>query len=308
MSRTTYAQAVPVNRLSSQSTPISLTKNKISKVFLLLLWVTLAAVPFIAGYEYYISPLQDRPYLEDHNTYKPSGFIGQGLGIFGTLMMLFGVVSYMIRKRWSFMARFGSLRSWLTFHIFLCTLGPYYVLLHTTFKFGNIASISFWSMATVVASGVFGRYVYIHIPKGANGQFYSPQDLKRAQEGLIKRVALLTRVHPQKIVSLVDRVGPTKGILNAVFKSIRFKIQARGMTRFFEKHLASLGVPNPVIQEALPLLVQNANLQLRRRILGPFVRAFGYWHVFHIPLALVMLAALIIHIAIAITFGYTWIF
>lgn len=308
MSTNTLTQSPHRIKTTTHSAPVTLTKKNSNQVVLFLLWLALAAVPFIDGYDYYITPLQERPYLEDHNTYKPSGLIGQGLGILGSLMMLFGVLSYMIRKRWSFMARFGALRSWLTFHIFLCTLGPYYVLLHTTFKFGNIASISFWSMAIVVASGIFGRYVYIHIPKASNGQFYSPQDLKRAQESLIKRVATLTRVHPQKIVALVDRVGPTKGILNAVLKTIRFKFQARGLTRFFEKHLITLGVPDPVIQEALPLLEQNANLQLRRRVLGPFVRAFGYWHVFHIPLALVMLAALIIHIAIAIMFGYTWIF
>ncbi len=306
MNTSTLSQTVP--DVPPTTKPHPFTKQRTQRVILLTVWVVLAAVPLIGGYDYYRSPLQERPHLEAHDTFKPSGLIGQGLGILGSLMMLFGVVSYMVRKRWAVLARFGTLRTWLTFHIFLCTLGPYYVLLHTTFKFGNISSISFWSMAVVVASGIFGRYVYIHIPKGANGQFYSPQDLRRAQESLIKRVAAQTGVHPQKIVALIDRAGPTKGIFEAIYKSIRFTIRKRGMAAYFEKHLSLLGVPAHVIREAIPLLEQNASLQLRRRILGPFVRVFGYWHVFHIPISLVMLVALIIHIAVAIMFGYTWIF
>ena len=283
-------------------------RKKSRRYLLLLLWLVLAAYPLIEGYSYYLTPRPDRPYSELHETFKPSGLIGQGLGIIGSLLMLFGVVSYMARKRWTFMQKFGSLRAWLTFHIFLCTLGPFLVLLHTTFKFGNIASISFWSMAIVVASGVFGRYVYIHIPKAPDGRFYTPQDLKHAQEQLVRHVAKMTRLHPQDVVRLIDRVGPTRGIIHALYKTIRFKMQSRGLEDYFEQALAARGVPANVRSKVIPSMQQNAQLQLRRRVLGPFVRAFGYWHVLHIPLALVMLAALIIHIAVAIAFGYTWIF
>ena len=283
-------------------------KKKTHSFVLAALWIILAMLPFAQGFTYYFSPLSERPYMALHEAFKPSGLIGQGLGILGSLMMLIGVTSYMARKRWSVLQRFGKLRNWLTFHIFLCTLGPFLVLLHTTFKFGNIASISFWSMAIVVASGVFGRYVYVHIPKSADGQFFTPQDLKRAQENLIKQVATLTKVHPQDIVTLVDRVGPTKGIVQALFKSIRFGLQSRKMEKHFDEALAARGVDAGVRGRAVPLMQQNAQLQLRRRVLTPFVRAFGYWHVLHIPLALVMLAALIIHIGVAIAFGYTWVF
>lgn len=283
-------------------------KKKAHGLILATLWVLLALIPFVQGFAYYLSPLSERPYMSLHEAFKPSGTIGQGLGILGSLMMLVGVGSYMARKRWSFLQGYGKLRSWLTFHIFLCTLGPFLVLLHTTFKFGNIASISFWSMATVVASGVFGRYVYIHIPKSADGQFFTPQDLERAQESLIKQVATLTHVQPEEIATLVDRVGPTRGILQALFKTIRFGLQSRKMEKFFDSALRARGVDAGTRGRAVPLMQQNAQLQLRRRVMVPFVRAFGYWHVLHIPLALVMLTALIIHIGVAIAFGYTWVF
>jgi len=35
---------------------------------------------------------------------------------------------------------------------------------------------------------------------------------------------------------------------------------------------------------------------------------FKYWHVAHLPFALIMLIIVIIHIAITVAFGYKWIF
>lgn len=286
----------------------STLSTKQRKLLLFIVWMCCAMYPLFDGLEYYLTPLTDRPFTADHETFKPSGIFGQGLGILGTLMMLFGVTSYMVRKRWSFLERFGKLRSWLTFHIFLCTLGPFYVLLHTTFKFGNIASISFWSMAIVVGSGVFGRYVYIHIPKSANGQFYSPQALKHAHNTLVKQLSEMTKLPAREIIKLTDQIGPTKSITVALFKTIKFELGTKKLVAKFQKILGMRGVPAPVVHKVIPMMMSNARLQLRLRVMGPFIRAFGYWHVLHIPLALVMLVALVIHIGIAIAFGYTWIF
>ncbi len=282
-------------------------KKKVSGLLLFILWVAIGAYPVVEGFSYYTSPLIERPYAELHEQFKPSGFIGQGLGILGTLMMLVGVVSYMVRKRWTFLHRFGKLRSWLTFHIFLCTLGPFLVLLHTTFKFGNIASISFWSMAVVVGSGVFGRYVYVRIPKTVNGQFLSPQVIRQAQANLEQRLSGITKLPVTFIQSLTASTKPSKSIFKAILQSMTFEFRKRSMRRTFESSLAQNGVDDEGLKAALPLLMNNAQLQLRAPVMQPFIRAFGYWHVLHIPLALVMLVALIIHIGVALAFGYTWV-
>lgn len=283
-------------------------RRKINGVLLLILWIAIGIYPLVEGFAYYFGPYTERPYSPLHDTYKPSGFIGQGLGILGTLMMLVGVVSYMVRKRWTFLHRFGKLRSWLTFHIFLCTLGPFLVLLHTTFKFGNIASISFWSMAVVVASGVFGRYVYVRIPKTINGQFLSRQVIQQAQTNLVKRLVGMTGLDAGYITSLAQPMKPAGRILPAVWQSLLFELRKPAIRRKIHISLQERGVALAVQQQAVPLLMDNAHLQLRAQVMQPFVRAFGYWHVFHIPLALVMLIALLVHVGVAIAFGYTWVF
>jgi hypothetical protein len=33
-----------------------------------------------------------------------------------------------------------------------------------------------------------------------------------------------------------------------------------------------------------------------------------YWHVAHLPFALIMLVIMLIHVAVALIFGYNWIF
>ena len=235
--------SVPLSGISARSSDHSLLpeKKKIYGLLLFVLWVAIGAYPVIEGLNYYLSPLVERPYSDLHERYKPSGLMGQGLGILGTLMMLVGVVSYMVRKRWEFMHRFGKLRNWLTFHIFLCTLGPFLVLLHTTFKFGNIASVSFWSMAVVVGSGVFGRYVYVRIPKTVNGQFLSPQIIRQAQSNLVQRLSGATRLPDAYIESLTQKTRPSKRILPAVLQSLTFELRKRSVRNHFESSLKQQG-------------------------------------------------------------------
>src|SRR5665647_3586614 len=107
----------------------------------------------INGYQYYSSLFEERFFLPQHLSLKPSGILGHGIGILGSLMMILGVAIYMIRKRSRRFNNIGILKHWLEFHIFLCSLGPIFVLYHTAFKFGGIVAVSFWSMIAVVLSG-----------------------------------------------------------------------------------------------------------------------------------------------------------
>jgi two-component SAPR family response regulator len=51
-------------------------------------------------------------------------------------------------------------------------------------------------------------------------------------------------------------------------------------------------------------------ISLNRRIsrLVMMQNLFKYWHVAHLPFALVMLIIMIIHIGVTVTFGFRWIF
>src|SRR5659263_551588 len=124
----------------------------------------------INGLEYYRTGLAERAYNSGHNSLKPSGILGHGLGILGSLLIIIGVSSYMVRKRYRFMSRTGLVKYWLEFHIFLCTLGPVLILFHTAFKFGGLVAVSFWSMVAVFLSGIAGRFIYLQIPRSIEGR------------------------------------------------------------------------------------------------------------------------------------------
>jgi hypothetical protein len=95
----------------------------------------------------------------------PNGgtWLGYTLGSIGALLiywlMLFG-----IRKR-TYNNRVGSLRGWLSAHVYLGTALLLIALLHSGFQFGwNLHTLAFVLMTVVIVSGFFGVYAYLRYP------------------------------------------------------------------------------------------------------------------------------------------------
>lgn len=144
--------------------------NWIARGFYIISTIAVTLYLFWVGSVYYSLPLEERFYHEFHETFKASGILGHGLGIVGTIMIAFGVFLYIGAKKYGWLTKLVRLKYLLEFHIYLCTLGPILVLFHTTFKFGGIVSIAFWSMVIVVLSGVVGRFLYIRLPRDWQGR------------------------------------------------------------------------------------------------------------------------------------------
>lgn len=284
-----------------------------SRVFgavLLVIWLTVAILAVQLGADYYRTPIADRPFTEAYDLLKPSGLVGHGYGIAGTLMMLVGVVLYSARKRVSFVAHAGGLGNWLQFHIFLCTLGPFLVLLHTTFKFGGIVSIAFWSMAVVVASGVFGRYVFSRIPKAMDGSFRDLREIEQQSIRLEADIRAEGAVPPGQLAAVL--AGPAlrapRGTLDALGLAARGDLATRWHLVRSRRVLSGAAVAPDVRRRVLSLLRQRLALEQQGRLLLPFQRLFSYWHILHLPLAIVLLIVTIVHVSVAFLFGYVWIF
>jgi hypothetical protein len=95
-------------------------------------------------------------------------FFGHALGIFGFVLMLMTEVLYSLRKR-SRSARWGRMSSWLQFHIYTGLVGPFMVLLHTSWKFNGLAGATTLLTVIIVVSGFIGRYIYTRIPRTLDG-------------------------------------------------------------------------------------------------------------------------------------------
>ena len=208
----------------------------------------------IDGYQFYQTPLELRFYHPDYKSLSASGTLGHGYGVIGTIIIAVGVFGYIYAKKTLRFEKFVRLKYLLEFHIFLCTIGPILILFHTTFKFGGVVSVGFWSMVLVVLSGIVGRYIYVQIPRRLDGKELDISEIE-ANIQVIAREFDVDSEHNAK------------------------------------KNLRKL-----------------KRLQRQLAQLDRMQRWFSYWHIFHKPFALIMLVIVIVHVAVTLLMGYTWIF
>jgi len=274
--------------------------------------MTLLTVVYLIynGASYYGTSIEERFYHADHASLKPSGAMGHGLGIIGTLLILIGVFSYIARKRMRSLRTLGVLKYWLEFHIFLCSIGPIMVLFHTAFKFGGIVSISFWSMVGVVLSGVIGRFIYIQIPRTIEGRELSLGEVRDLKVNIGNVLQHSYKVSEESYQAILEATQvehePIKGSLlsKIVIKYFRDKytisklrsvIKSQRLSRHESKKLLGL------VKHELALNNKIDQLMTMQKL-------FKYWHVAHLPFALIMLVIMVIHVTVTLAFGYRWIF
>ena len=274
---------------------------------LLVVWLLVATGVLASGLDYYRADAATRAYSERRDLYAPTGVIGHSLGYLGSLLIIVGVAGYVLRKRWRRLERAGRLSDWLQVHIFLCTMGPYLILMHTTFKFGGIAAISFWSMTAAVVSGAVGRYLYAHLPRTISGGL---RELAALEAEAAEARRLLGDVPPAARAAL-DAVFaapalPPRGLAGSLVFAVREDWARRRRLRRARRALGSLRLDRAERARLLGLVRTRLRTEQQIALLAPFQRLFHYWHVLHLPVAIVMFLTLALHVAVAVAFGYGW--
>ncbi len=283
--------------------------HKIYLMTLTMIVILATMYLFYNGSDYYITEMEERFYHPDHAHLKPNGIYGHGLGIIGTLLIIIGVFGYMARKRFRSLSRIGALKHWLEFHIFLCTLGPIMVLFHTAFKFGGIVSISFWSMVAVVASGVIGRFIYLQIPRTIQGRELSLHEIHDMKSDLGVSMQQISNNRALNIQDLIQ------------FSSLDKGTAYHGVQGFFQQYMDEYKKKRSIsamlhaqnfdtndVKNIMSMVSKEMGLTRKIQRLVTMQKLFRYWHIAHLPFALIMLIIMIVHVAVTVTFGYTWIF
>ena len=272
--------------------------------------VSAIIIPAIYGFSYYDLSIMERPYSELHHQLKPGGFTGHWFGVAGSMLMIIGVVTYSTRKRTYLLYNKGSVSAWLKFHIFCCSLGPVLVIWHTAFKLNGLVSISFWSMIMVVLSGVIGRFFYTQIPRTRTGieldfetakkmieemtteifsKFQFSENLKLQLESYIQFPAALSDSSSMKTIKSVFSDD-----LKRVFSRRDLITQLKKETNLPTEELRSLA----------SLLESRSLLARKLATVKLFSSLLHYWHVFHLPFALIMLIIMLVHVGVALWMGY----
>jgi hypothetical protein len=279
-----------------------LARSGVAWGFLVSAATTVWILAFMGGWSYYRTPLAIRAYSESHAWLRPSGPIGQTLGVAGAALMLVPFL-YMARKRIRAMRGAGTLGGWLELHLFCGVAGPVLITLHTSFKFNGIVSTAYWSMVLVMLSGFVGRYLYVRIPRSIRGAELTRAELDARAADLQDAIAGAVRSAPlaQRLDAFQRDVLPQHlTFLDLLFGEVTLTRRLRGL----EIELARAGLPDELRGEVLGLTTERALMMRRTAYLQRTRKLFDLWHVFHLPLVYLMLIIVVAHVGVALYLGY----
>lgn len=279
----------------------------------LLYGLTLIAIIYLiaVGGGYYSLALTERPHHPLHLEWKPGGIVGHGLGIVGSALMMI-LLLYSLRKRVRFAQRWGNIRFWLNYHIWMGVTGPLLVLFHTSFKFGGIVSISFWSMTAVALSGVLGRYIYIQIPRSLSGHELSRRELDELDREMNDQLSVKYGVDEKTLDLIQQASGAEQATGKSGFAGLLFWITQDLALPFtlgrIRRHLQRMGrLAADERRKVLRIARRKVKLHRRMAFLSTAHRLLHHWHLLHKPFAIVMLLIMLVHVVVTILFGYRWI-
>jgi hypothetical protein len=284
--------------------------HKIFVIFLVFMGLTAAVAVGLHGYAYYLTPMSERAFRPDYKELKPSSGFSHGLGVAGATMITIGVITYSSRKRFRALWNLGKLSMWLEFHIFLCLLGPVLVVYHTTFKAGGIAAISLWSMLSVAASGIIGRFLYVLIPRNMKGSELDSHQINEEFDRIGKSLreseiglSLIKMVDTQ--FSAIKRPSNLGETISTLLHLVQVKRRVKQSTR---QLLAQSHIPNDTARKLFKAVSTRASLIQRSIVLLQVEKLFYYWHAIHLPFTAMMFITLVVHVGVSLWLGYRWIF
>jgi hypothetical protein len=173
-----------------------------------------------------------------------SGFIGHSLGVLGFILMVMTELLYSMRKR-SRTARWGRMSDWLEFHIYTGLVGPFMVLLHSSWKFHGLAGAVMLMTIIIVLSGFVGRYIYTAVPRSADGAEIQAGILEqkiKELDGEVKRLEGLRGSVPGEAQEVQGRVKGLKKEQDALQRQMSSLAGARRMLAIWHTVHIPLGM------------------------------------------------------------------
>lgn len=237
-------------------------------------------------------------YIAHEPPVAPHGgtWLGYTLGTVGAVLivwlMLFG-----LRKR-DYRSRVGTVRGWLSAHVYLGASLVVVGTLHTGFEFGwNVHTLAYALMMAVIVSGIWGVVVYVRNP-GLMGGLLEGRTLAQHAELLreidvqSERVATHTNDDLRQLVARSAQAP----LVGSVFGRLRGDVLGCPTRR-------AVAVLEPLAGQQGREVRELYTLQFRRlaqlRKIRDFVRLKAWtdvWLLFHVPLSCALFGALTAHI------------
>jgi hypothetical protein len=231
--------------------------------------------------------------------------LGHGIGWAGTASMLIMHV-YSLRRRVRALAHLGKLRHWLQFHIFMGLQGALLVTFHSIHlkTAGNIAGITVVLTLIVVASGIFGRYLFSLIPKNLNGERLGARDIEAELAEMAPVFKRSAQPSIEAAVTEIEKATPLDQKASLV-ELLREDLRARRALAHLNRAIrqARRSAPSGELEEFCDLMRRRGLLARRLAMLTGAERLFRNWTIMHKPLTYLLAGAVILHVVAHYIYG-----
>ena len=265
-------------------------------------WIYLAVV-LLLGASYTVSHL---------GLYDARSDLGYWIGVVGAVMMLL-LFAYPLRKRSATLSRWGKAKHWFVVHMVLGVLGPVLVLAHSAFRVGSLnAGVALFSMLIVAASGVVGRFIYLHVHQGLGGQLQTLGSLQKALDATDPGVRNALQFAPaaaERLQALQRHAGAPRDAWAEHLRRLlvlpwQLQRQRRSIRREAIAALRRVGreqhwdtaTQRSREKRAARLVTDYVDTVLRAAQLAAYSRLFSLWHVLHVPFVFLMVICAIVHV------------
>jgi hypothetical protein len=218
-----------------------------------------------------------------------------------------------VRKRVRSLRWLGSVPGWFQTHMMMGIIGPVCILIHCGFSLGATNSnIALFSMLTVAGSGIFGRYFYSKIHHGLYGRKASLSELQERASELQERstkllmmpeLAKLVEDEEQRLLEIADW-HPAMLVFAPTTIAMRYSSSRSKLRRYVRAAIRVTAARHKAVAKQSDRFERVAFDYVARRMkvtrevveFKIYEKLFSVWHVLHMPLFLMLIAAGIVHV------------
>ncbi len=250
--------------------------------------------------------------LKDQDVLNPEEGVGYWLGIIGGSLMLF-LLLYPAGKKSRLLQRHGLVKHWFRVHMIFGLVGPLLILYHCNFSVDAMNSkVAFYSMLAVAISGVIGKYFYARIHRGLYGKRAGIEGLRKEISDALDNSHGLAAILPGFINELHSVSEELQGnqftrsisVRQSLAWSLKYYVVRVRLYFMIRRELQVRTVVSETVRDNAHKLRKIANAYAAQQVglmrqvaqLSFFERLFSLWHVFHMPLFLVLVISALVHV------------
>ncbi|AOW78259.1 hypothetical protein A3Q34_16260 [Colwellia sp. PAMC 20917] len=240
-------------------------------------------------------------------------WFGYTIGTISALLIVW--LMYFGRRKRDYFSTLGTVKGWLSAHVYLGSGLLILATLHTGFQFGvNVHTLAYFLMCIAIFSGFYGAWSYVYLPikKRENLKTISAEEYYLLIEDVDRQIIKLSKKLPEKMMlminSAIERTEIGGNVFNQLSAKDRSCLLVDGKLNNNENqstviHLLVTELAKVTDQQSATQLKQIIDLFGSRKkslkILRHHIKTdalLKLWLFIHVPISFALLAALLAHI------------